>query len=118
MEIRLLPASTNSPDPSGTADIWTGLASFAHSTLANHPGREIAFAGVNDNYAWSSSAQGNRTNLIYGTPVEDPASQNIADGEYVSGWGSTPPIARSAVAHYLMYTRSPGGVGQLIDVYG
>ncbi len=118
MGIRLLLASTNPPDPSGATEVSTGLVPIASSALAARLGKGNETSRPVDTYVWSSTAGASRGNHIYGTPVEDSDTQRVATGEYVSAWGSIPPIARTAVAHYLMYARFPLGTGQLIDVYG
>jgi hypothetical protein len=117
MGIKLLPALTNPPDLSGTPDMSTGLVPAARSPLATQVGKGNDIGRPGDTYAWSSSATVGRTNRIYGTPVEDSDTQRASDGEYVSALGSSPPIARAAVAHYLMFARFPVGNGRLLDVY-
>ncbi|HEY4902529.1 MAG TPA: hypothetical protein VIH89_03570 [Candidatus Sulfotelmatobacter sp.] len=117
MGIRLLSASTNPPAPPGAIEVSTGLVAVTSGVLAARLNKGNDIARPDDTYVWSSTAGGNRSNRIYGTPVEDSHTQRASDGEYVSGGGSIPPIARSAVAHYLMYARFSVGNGQLIDLY-
>ncbi|MGA8431040.1 MAG: hypothetical protein WB729_14550 [Candidatus Sulfotelmatobacter sp.] len=117
MGIKLLAASTNSPEPSAATDVPTGLVPAVRSPLAKQVGKGNDIGRPGDTYAWSSTARGTRANRIHGTPVEDSDTQRVSDGEYVSALGSIPPIARTAVAHYLMYAGFPVGNAQLVDLY-
>lgn len=117
MGIKLLPALTNPPDLSGTPDVSTGLVPAARSPLSPQVDKENDIAHTRDTYVWSSTAGASRANRIYGTPVKDSDTQRVSDGEYVSAWGSISLVARTAVAHYLLYARFPVGHAQLVDLY-
>jgi hypothetical protein len=123
MEIRLLPAPVDPPESSGAADVSTSLVPVGRGALATRAGAGSDLVHCADIYGWSSPAERGEAPRIYGTPVEEPQSENASGmgssaWEYVYGWAWSPPIERTATAHYLMYAAIPkAGNGRLIDVY-
>lgn len=124
MSMKLLPASVNTVDLSLAPDarasnVPTSLVPLTHGAITTRAG-ETSLVPSADAFAWSSSTRRGGANRIYGTPVED--SQSDAAGgsawEYLSGWAWSPPVERTAVAHYLLYAARPASrSGRGIDVY-
>ena len=119
MSIKLLPASVNPVDPSLAPDVSTSLVPLTQRAITTRAG-QISLVPSADAFAWSSSARRGGANRIYGTPVEE--SQSDAAGasawEYVSGWTWSPPVERTAIAHYLSYAAGLAAwSGRLLDLY-
>jgi hypothetical protein len=116
MSIKLLPASVNPVDPSPGPDVSTSLVLTQRAIIART--RQITLVPA-DAFASSSSTR-RGANLIYGTLVEDPPSNDTARSawQHLSGWAWSHSVERTAIAHYLFYAASPAGWrGQLIDLY-
>jgi hypothetical protein len=123
MVIRLLPAFVNPLDSTGIDEASTSLVPFARGALATQVKGESDIVRPGDTYAWSESRRG-AGNRIYGIPVEDSderdASREMGRSawEYVSGSVWSPPIERTAVSHYLKYSKIfRAWTGLLINVY-
>jgi hypothetical protein len=122
MVIRLLPASVDPPDSTGTA-ASTSLV-LVNRALATRVSTPSDSGYPADSYAWSAPAGRAGAHRIYGTPVEDSQGDGASGEtrssawEYVSGSAWSPPVERTAAAHYLMYAaRFTSGNGQLLNVY-
>src|SRR5277367_6304115 len=113
MSIKLLPASVNLPnlsqnDSPQASDVSTSLVPLTQRAITTRAG-QIRLVPSADAFAWSSSTRRGGANRIYGTFVEDSRSDETgrAGGEYVSGWGWSHSLERTAVAHYLFYAAGP-----------
>jgi hypothetical protein len=115
MSIKLLLASVNPVDP---PDVSTSLVPLTKRAIATRVG-QISLVPSADTFAWSSSTKGG-ANRIDGTLVEDSQSDETGRSgwEYLSGWGWSHSVERTAIAHYLFYAASPAvWSGRLIDMY-
>jgi hypothetical protein len=119
MSIKLLPAPVNPVDPSQAADVSASLVPLTQRSITTQAG-QISLVPSADAFAWSSSTRRREANRINGTPVEESQSDEAGRSgwEYVSGWTSSGPIARTAVAQYLAYAVGfASWSGRLIDLY-
>jgi hypothetical protein len=123
MVIRLLPAFVDPLDATGADETSTSLVPFARGAIAVQVNGESDVARPGDTYAWAESERGGG-NRIYGTPVEDSDEGDASSEtgrsawEYVSGSVWSPPIERTAVSHYLKYSKIfRAWTGLLINVY-
>jgi hypothetical protein len=115
MSIKLLPASVNPVDP---PDVPTSLVPLTKRAITTQVG-QISLVPSADAFAWSSSTRGG-ANRVDGTLVEDSQSDETerSGWEYLSGWGWSHSVERTAIAHYLFYAAGPAvWSGRLIDMY-
>jgi hypothetical protein len=119
MSIKLLPASVDPFGPSQAPDVSTSLVPLKQRGISTRAG-QISPVPSADAFSWSPSTRRGGANRIYGTALEDSQRDQTGSsgGEYVSGWTWSPPVERTAVAHYLSYAAgSAGSSARLIDLY-
>ena len=117
MSIKLLLAAVNPVDPSPGPDVSTSLVPLTQRAITARA-RQISLVPSADAFASSSTRRG--ANPILGTTVEDSQNNETArsGGTYLSGWGWSHSVERTAIAHYLFYAAGPAAwSGQLIDLY-
>jgi hypothetical protein len=119
MSMKLLPASLNPVDPSQASHVSTSLVPLTQNAITTRAG-QIGLVPSSDVFAWSASTRRGEAKRIDATPVEDSQSDEAGRSgwEYLSGWAWSPPVERTAIAHYLFYAGMfAGASGRLINLY-
>ena len=119
MAMKLL-AALNAVDPSLTPDVSISLVALTQRAIVTRAG-QTSVARPGDAFVRSSSTLLGEAKRISGTPVEDSQSDGTATsggGEYISGWRWSPPVERTAIAHYIFYASGLARwSGRLINLY-